>query len=54
MKSPGGMNLKGSGEVIYEIRQLIKDFWFNNELEKKEKEIELKIKKFEYTQKFKY
>ena len=50
MESPGVVTLEGIGEIIKQIRELIKDLWYINRLEKQEKEIELKIKKIEYAE----
>ena len=48
MESPGVITFEGSGEIIKQIRELIKDLWYRNRLEKQEKEIELKIKKMDF------
>ena len=50
MESPGVITFEGSGEIIKQIRELIKDLWYRNRLEKQEKEIELKIKKMDYAE----
>lgn len=39
--SPGTFNLAGSGEIIREIRELIKDLWFRNRQEKAKGELEI-------------
>jgi len=50
MESPGVISFEGIGEIINQIRELIKDLWYRNRLEKQEKEIELKIKKIDYAE----
>jgi hypothetical protein len=39
--SPGGFSFTGVGEIIGEIRQLIKDLWFRNKHEKRQGELAL-------------
>ena len=39
--SPGSFNLSGSGEIIREIRELIKDLWFRNRQEKAKGELDI-------------
>ncbi len=48
IESPGVISFEGIGEIIRQIRELIKDIWYRNRLEKLEKEIELKSKKIDY------
>lgn len=39
--SPGSFNLSGSGEIIREIRELVKDLWFRNRQEKTKGELDI-------------
>ena len=39
--SPGSFNLSGSGEIIREIRELIKDLWFRNQQERTKGELDI-------------
>ena len=39
--SPGSFDLTGSGEIIREIRELIKDLWFRNRQEKTKGELDI-------------
>jgi len=39
--SPGSFSFTGSGEIIREIRELIKDFWYRNKQEKVKGELEI-------------
>jgi len=41
MASPGGFTLKGLGEPLREIRELIKDVWYRNRQERHRGELEL-------------
>jgi hypothetical protein len=41
MASPGSFNLSGSGEIVREIRELIKDLWFRNRQEKAKGELDI-------------
>ena len=45
IRSPALLSLKGIGEVIREIRELVKDVSYRMRLDKREKELELKHKK---------
>ena len=47
MESPGFISFEGIGEIIKQIRELIKDLWYRNKQEKQEKEIELQKKEIE-------
>lgn len=46
MASPGSFNLSGSGEIIREIRELIKDLWYRNRQEKTKGELDIIDKYF--------
>lgn len=41
ISSPGGFSFKGIGEIIKEIRELIKDLWYRNKQEKVKGELEI-------------
>ena len=39
--SPGGFSFKGIGEIVKEIRELIKDLWYRNNQERKKGQLEI-------------
>jgi hypothetical protein len=41
MASPGGFTLRGLGEPIKEIRELIKDLWYRNRQERQRGDLEI-------------
>ena len=41
MASPGGFNLRGLGEPLRELRELIKDVWYRNRQERQRGELEI-------------
>lgn len=45
--SPGGFSLKGLGEAIHQIRELIKDLWYRNNQERKRGELEILKRKLD-------
>lgn len=41
MSSPGLVSFEGLGEVVREVREFVKDIWYRNSLERKERQLRL-------------